>query len=282
MKGIRKRVLVSFVSVVTLLFFAGIVSLMELNRVSTDTEEILRASERNLELANDMLDAIARQNKAVIHALILGQTQYDGELEESLLQFERSLATAREEALDETYLDSLREAAGTLRLVTEEFRLQRTADRGRRSLAYGLGTEEDRLRSDSLAAARMRQDGVAWYDARYGEAYERVTHAVKNYMLSTQSSLAPRAELLKKNAYRAVTPVLISLLVMILIVLLLGYFVMIYLVEPLLAMNRGLAESLRFRIPFRVKAELKDEVNELKEQIDGLLQRLSALNDRKP
>ena len=48
MKGIRKRVLVSFLSVVVLLFFAGLVSLFELRRVSSDTEEILRASERNL------------------------------------------------------------------------------------------------------------------------------------------------------------------------------------------------------------------------------------------
>ena len=60
MKGIRKRVLVSFLSVVVLLFFAGLVSLFELRRVSSDTEEILRASERNLGLAKDMLDAAAR------------------------------------------------------------------------------------------------------------------------------------------------------------------------------------------------------------------------------
>ena len=44
-------------------------------------------------------------------------------------------------------------------------------------------------------------------------------------MISTQSSLAPRTEQLKRNAYRAVTPVLISLLVMIAIVLMLYYFV---------------------------------------------------------
>lgn len=49
-------------------------------------------------------------------------------------------------------------------------------------------------------------------------------------MISTQSSLAPRTEQLKRNAYRAVTPVLISLLVMIAIVLMLYYFVSAYLV----------------------------------------------------
>ena len=62
--------LVSFLSVVVLLFFAGLVSLFELRRVSSDTEEILRASERNLGLAKDMLDAAARQNKAVVHSIV--------------------------------------------------------------------------------------------------------------------------------------------------------------------------------------------------------------------
>lgn len=59
------------------LFFAGLISLFELRRVSSDTEEILRASERNLGLAKDMLDAAARQNKAVVHSIVFRQRDYD-------------------------------------------------------------------------------------------------------------------------------------------------------------------------------------------------------------
>ena len=88
---------------------------------------------------------------------------------------------------------------------------------------------------------------------------------------STQSSLAPRAEQLKKNAYRAVTPVLISLVVMIATVLMLFYFTMLYCVNPIVAMNKGLGQYLTFRIPFAVKAECKDEILELKEKIEALV-----------
>ena len=90
-------------------------------------------------------------------------------------------------------------------------------------------------------------------------------------MTSTQSSLAPRAEQMKKNAYRAVTPVLISLAVMIAIVLMLYYFMTIYCVNPIVAMNRSLGEFLTFRIPFGVKTDCRDEVLELKEKIDTLI-----------
>ena len=91
-------------------------------------------------------------------------------------------------------------------------------------------------------------------------------------MISTQSSLAPRTEQLKRNAYRAVTPVLISLLVMIAIVLMLYYFVSAYLVRPVLSMNKSLGDYLRFGLPFKVKAEVKDEVAELKDRIDDVVQ----------
>lgn len=76
---------------------------------------------------------------------------------------------------------------------------------------------------------------------------------------------------MKKNAYRAVTPVLISLVVMIAIVLMLYYFMSIYCVHPIVRMNKGLGDFLTFRIPFAVKGELKDEVLELKEKIDTLI-----------
>ena len=113
--------------------------------------------------------------------------------------------------------------------------------------------------------------GGRWYNDEYEALYGRLTSAIKNYMTSTQSSLAPRAEQMKKNAYRAVTPVLISLAVMIAIVLMLYYFMTIYCVNPILGMNKGLGDYLSFRIPFTVKGECKDEMLELKEKIDTLI-----------
>jgi hypothetical protein len=118
----------------------------------------------------------------------------------------------------------------------------------------------------------MDFDGARWYAEAYSKAYDKLTGSIKNYMISTQSSLAPRTEQLKRNAYRAVTPVLISLLVMIAIVLMLYYFVSAYLVRPVLAMNKSLGDYLRFGLPFRIKAEVKDEVAELKDRIDDVIQ----------
>ena len=223
MKGIRKRVLVSFLSVVVLLFFAGLVSLFELRRVSSDTEEILRASERNLGLAKDMLDAAARQNKAVVHSIVFRQRDYDTVLMGSIAEMARTLEVVRREAVEQAYLDTLSASAMNVQRLTQEFlRLQ-----AQRMASEASGRLELRGGKDSLSmkSVEMDFDGARWYAEAYSKAYDKLTGSIKNYMISTQSSLAPRTEQLKRNAYRAVTPVLISLLVMIAIVLMLYYFV---------------------------------------------------------
>ena len=122
-----------------------------------------------------------------------------------------------------------------------------------------------------MAAGRADSLGSRWYSDEYQALYGRLTAAIKSYMTSTQSSLVPRAEQMKKNAYRAVTPVLISVAVMIAIVLMLFYFMSIYCVTPIERMNKGLGDWIAFRVPFAVKGDFKDEVLDLKEKIETLI-----------
>ena len=253
MTGLRKRVTVGFLSIVCLLFFSGMVSFLELSHLSRDTGEILKANKRNIELAKEMLDAAHGQNVALIHLAVFGDRSYDSLCRAELERLENTLLIAQNEALEKSFLDSLAFATTELRLLTDNY------------LAFGLAG------SDSLNVAQVDSVGGRWYNDEYEALYGRLTSAIKNYMTSTQSSLAPRAEQMKKNAYRAVTPVLISVTVMIAIVLMLLYFLSIYCVSPIERMNKSLGDWLSFRTPFNVKGDLKDEVLELKERIETLI-----------
>ncbi len=254
MTGLRRRVTVGFLSIVCLLFFSGMVSFMELSHLSRDTGEILKANKRNIELAKEMLDAVHEQNVALIHLSVFGDRSRDSICRASMERLENTLLIAQNEALEKSFLDSLAFATTELRLLTDNY------------LAFGANEN-----TDSLALCRTDSVGRRWYNDEYEALYGRLTSAIKNYMTSTQSSLAPRAEQMKKNAYRAVTPVLISLAVMIAIVLMLFYFMSIYCVNPILRMNKGLGDYLSFRVPFVVKGDCKDEVQELKEKIEALI-----------
>ena len=247
----RRRVTIGFLSIVCLLFFSGMVSFVELSHLSRDTGEILKANKRNIELAKEMLDAAYEQNVALIRLSVFGDNSYDSLCRSSLERLENTLLVAQSEALDKSFLDSLAFATTELRLLTDNY------------LAFGAHAAANPAAPDSV--------GRSWYDSEYEVLYGRLTAAIKNYMTSTQSSLAPRAEQMKKNAYRAVTPVLISLVVMIAIVLMLYYFMSVYCVNPIIRMNKGLGDYLSFRVPFAVKADCKDEVLELKEKIETLI-----------
>lgn len=245
MKGIRKRVTIGFLSIVGLLFASGMISFFELNHLTNATEQILHDNRQNITFARDMLDAAHQHNIALVNHVIFHDKGYDSICYASLDFLDSTLLAAQIESKDIALLDSLTSTTAELRIFTEQTIL------------------EDNFLNDSLRRL--------WYDDQYESVYRQLTTAIKNYMTSAQSSLAPHAEQVKRDAYRAVTPVLIALVVMIAIVLMFFFFVTIYGVRPIVNMNKSLANYLTYKIPFVVKDECKDEILELKEKIETLI-----------
>lgn len=291
MTGIRKRVTVGFLSIVCLLFFSGMLSFLELNVLSRDTGEILASNRRNIELAKEMLDAAHDQSLAFTRLTLHHDARYDSLCRVSMNRLEQILDIAQRESNERSSLDSLSIVTTELRLLTDRFRA-RFAEQRAHEQRLAVEAEQRRLLSQSDSLKVILPDSIRQADSlamlrsgrslssatsylaeqdRHDALYRRLTTAIQNYMTSSQSSLAPRTEQLRKNAYRAVTPVLISLLVMIAIVLLLYYFMLLYCVNPILRINRSLGDWLQFHIPYRPKADMQDELKEISEKIDTLI-----------
>ena len=219
----------------TLLFFSGMVSLFELGHLSTDAEAILDNSHRNMELAKGMLSSLHKQNYAVAEVAVLGGASSDSLSREGLIYLENSLAAAYDLSKGGAHLDSLTVTVAELRRLTNEM----------------LAALNDTLPSSF--------DRV-WYNDVYMPVSSKVSEQINDYMSATHEGLTTRAEQLDHNAYRAVMPVLISLLVMIAIVLMLYYFITIYCVNPVLSLRKSLADWLAFRLPFAPKSECRDEL----------------------
>lgn len=288
MTGMRKRVAIGFLGIVCLLFFSGMISFVELSYLSRDTDEILKANERNIELAKEMLDAAHVQNMAMLRVSVFGERTHDSLGRAGMERIEQILHTARNEAHDKSLLDSLAFAVTEMRLLLDdalagpigggevpgasEFpALTRTKTTENSDTAkHRVPPASDTAPADSLlyTAAHL---GHAWFRDQYQPHYDRLTTAIRGYMISMQGSLMPRAERLKTNAYRAVTPVLASLAVMIAIVLMLYYFMSVYCVNPIVRMNKSLGAYLAHRIPFASGGNYKDEVLGLQEKIETLI-----------
>jgi hypothetical protein len=113
-------------------------------------------------------------------------------------------------------------------------------------------------------------NGSEWYNTEYLPAYNVASGQILQVLTYAQNSLSPRAERLSRNAYRAVTPVFISLVVMIVILLMFYYFIRIYALNPIVEMNKNLGDWMRYRLPFGIKAECRDELAELRDKIESV------------
>ena len=258
MTGIRKRITIGFLSIIVLLFFSGLVSLFELSHMSTDIDLILASNRKSIAISESMLNAIRASDRAVISYAVLRDTSYVDSCRSRFIDLSIKIEQARLETSNSaaSLFDSLDASAGRLNGVFEQLRKSRNV--------------ENSLRADSLWSGNMSFDGTEWYDKEYMPVYDMASDQIIRLLSHAQNSLTPRAERLSRNAYRAVTPVFISLVVMIVILLMFYYFIIIYSIKPIVEMNKSLGDWMRYKLPFAVKAECRDELEELKTKIESV------------
>ncbi|MBO5716807.1 MAG: hypothetical protein J6R50_01645 [Alistipes sp.] len=262
MQGVARRMRVAFLSIVMLLFFAGATSLLELERVSHDTEQLLMASEQSVEIAGDMLSALSDQNDAIIYMAVVGDSssRYRLECESSMSM----LNSAAQRAYDIMASSEYRGIADSLGKYTRELnQLAREwldGDVHRRIESLNL--------NDSIPSLLTPR---SWYVDEYKVGYINLSKQVSQYMTSSQNTLSPEVSRLSHTARRSVTPVFISLLVMFVVVMMLYFFLKKLYVKPILRINRSLGDYLTYKVPFDSNIACRDELGELRDRIETLI-----------
>ncbi len=255
---------VAFMCLLLLLFFSGAMSLLELERVSQDTEAILMASKENTELAGNMFKALNEQNDAMI-ALAVSSGKFteiqrhSARCEESMRQLTLSTTTAqRKMKSTDTPM-----AADTLVMCAE-----RVNEAVRQYINGDVHRQIAAELNDSTRVASTTHD---WYINKYKPEYERTVEYITKYMTGAHNSLGPEVNNLSHTARRAVTPVFISLIVMIVIVIMFYFFMTHYFVRPILRINRSLGDYLTYKKPFDGEIPCRDEIATLRDRIAQLI-----------
>ncbi|MFI3263742.1 MAG: MCP four helix bundle domain-containing protein [Rikenellaceae bacterium] len=243
MTGLRRRVSVGFLSIVILLSISGVIAFFELNTLSRDTKSILNVNNRKMELAHQMLSIVQDQDVAFVQMTIFNDKEAEQQCLINIKELEATLETAASETSDPRLLDSLSFHLSQLELLTH--------------------TVINQPEFDTLSVVNR----ASYYD-NYQPIHTEIISSIYDFTTSSFKSIEPRAEQLQRNAYRAVTPVFISLVVMIVIVLMLYYFMIIYCVNPIVRLNRSLGDFLTYRLPFTSKDDCNDEVKELQDKIE--------------
>lgn len=239
--GIRKKISLGFFCLAIMLLFSGMISMFELNRMTHSTSSMLENSSHSMELGKVMLDAAQDQNTSLLQMIVLEQESYDSTFIAAQRLFEFSFAEAIEEAANPAELNEIRTAK-------EQY--------------YSLVDSYMEHKEDVK---------IEWFVDVYRTTYFNLTAAIKQYMIASQQNLMEKASHLKSNAYRAITPGIITLLVAIIMIVMFSYLIDTYYTRPILSINKGLRNFINNKMPFTVKMEGRDDIFRLKENIEELI-----------
>ena len=245
-KSLRSKVMLGFLALVALLLFSSVVSLVELRHIGWQTQTILAESNRNMTLAGDLLDAVEEQNHALQQMFLRGDMTYDTVYSKRLSDLSARLNLAREQQT--VGIDSVESAFENYTDVAKFYRI------------------------------RSAIGDVEWYSTDYAEAYRKLIAAIRDYMESSQVALGPQALAIEHNAYRAITPSVITIGVILVIVLMLWYFLDMYGVQTVTKVNRALGDYLKYGILYNAKVKGNDDIEELSARIEELIARTEKGN----
>lgn len=304
-ESLTTRVRLAFMSIILLLIFSGGMSLIELQRVSSDTEEILMASKYNSELAVEMLTALDKQNKAMFSMIIEGDDieQHREVCEQGIRDLHATTLRAKDivskgdnpqsadslilyansvNALSKSYLNH--EVENEVALLNEQLYIASMADEMLNNHNLNIdnqlviGPHIDTINADMLNREAAPQEpeysARQWYLDQYLVESDNVMRHIKKYMSGAQNTLGPDVNDLSHTAHRAVKPVFITQVVMIVIVVIFYFFFMLYFIRPILRINRSLGTYLAYRMPFDDSIQSRDEIRTVRDRIAALISRI--------
>ena len=237
--------MLGFLSLGILLFFSCLMSYLELGRLTHSTQGMLHTSRQNLEISKIMLDAVQDQNRALLEIMVAGQTSYDSLLRAGRARFDGAVRQAR---------SSTRAVAALDTVIAANIRYNSLVD--------------------SRLAEGKSSDNVQWFVNVYGTSYYELTASVKTFMIASQQMMDTEARQVERNAYRAIMPGIIALVIAIVIIVTFFYLVDVYYIQPVLKITQGLHNYIHAKVPFNVSFEGRDEIFNLKEYIETLIDQL--------
>jgi HAMP domain-containing protein len=152
-----------------------------------------------------------------------------------------------------------------------------------------LKVELDSIHTIYLHLKQIRKDmpsttaldlRVKWYLDVFYPVYSNMLTRTRNLILDNQKQLTQKAGDIEVGYYRLVMPGMIATAVSIFALLMLGLFIHVYMVKPLLKINNGIQAFVNYKSPFQVDIATKDELKQLKESVEVLINKIKNNSNR--
>lgn len=243
MNTIRKKISRGFWAVSIVLVCAMAINIFELKRLGSDADQIIDEEARHIEYATQMLNALQKQNRAILNMIILGEDAQTEEYEDGVVEFNATIDKALEQSPNNSELKKIQKANQRYSSTIQQHSAQMTIE-----------------------------DNKAWFMNTYIESYYALDGAIKSYMVTPQKNTSSKqTSTLEDDIYKTVTPSVLTLIVAFIILVMFYYFIDTYYTKPVRNISRSLDNYLKSKVPYQVKIEEKSELSLLNDNIAELI-----------
>ncbi len=241
--GIRLKIIAGFIILASLLVISGLISIYELTKLGNSVNQLLNDNYRSIDYSKEMSKCLEKQKKAFILSI-------NGEKDNAISLFNTSKTEFEE---------NIRKAANNLTIPGEINFVD--------SIAIAFANYAP-IATDFIA--NQSHDIDIYLNVIQPKVW-LVQSKVDDLLTINQQNLVQTASLLKKSPYRTILPGLLVVITSILFSIIFNYMISHYLLQPIIKITKSINDFVKYKKPFEVSVESKDEVNELKESIKNLI-----------
>lgn len=246
--GIRTKIMIGFVILASMLFISGAISIYEITKLGKTVKGLIFDNYKSIDYSKNMLDALDDQETALLFFINGDTVAAKSEYFKAHHFFESNLDSAKNNfqlVEEQMLIDSVRLYYGKLKQqIVPVFS----------STNFSLNAYLDEINPHILVTNKH----------------------VKKLMIINQDALFQSATYLETSAQRASIPGLIVIITSLIFTFVFTYLVQHYFVLPIIRLTKGINDYVKYRKPFDVPLETKDELFSLKESIVNLISPLRS------
>lgn len=242
--GLRLKILSGFLILSLMLLLAAIWAAYQLNVLGISAKRILDENYKSIHAAGEMIEALERQDSAILLLLL-------GRWEEG-----RSIL----ESSEDSFQEALRIAQGNITISGEEAQVEAI------SSSY---SEYKRIWGRPIVGT-TKEGNLNWYTEEVHPAFVKVKSRISKLRELNDTAMYESASDLKEDARRAITPGAVAVIATLVFSLLFSYFVNYYFVTPILRITNAVHDFMKTGKPFDVQIESRDEMARLVSTINEL------------
>ncbi|MGM0665289.1 MAG: hypothetical protein ACQET7_14045 [Thermodesulfobacteriota bacterium] len=242
---LRLKILSGFMTLVVTLFVAGAWSMYQLTTIGASVQGILDDNYRSINAAKKMIEALEREDSAVL-LLLSGQWKEGREILKSAhTVFQQGYETVR----------------GNITIPGEEEQVNHI------EAMYNAYKDQ----WEHLIVGMDRESRLGRYFQEIHPAFQEAKFSVEKLMAMNDRAMYEMATSLKNRAHRAVMPGIVAIVAALVFTLVFNYFINYYVVNPIIRLTDGIQKHLLTGEPLNVEIETRDELLGLKSAVQDLL-----------